>query len=145
MGRGGVWQGVETALSTLDHTCHSVNARLPLDVYLTTVIEARSGGFYTIRTGKDDNGDGVSNDRPPGVVKNSEVGPSYFDVGFNFSKAVEFNRAAGSQMNVFANLSNAFNIPHPGLPSGVVTSPFFMRSFNATSPRTIEFGMEFQF
>ncbi len=126
----------------------SVNARLPLDVYLTTVIEGRSGSFYTIRTGKDDNGDGVSNDRPPGVVKNSEVGPNYFDVGFNFSKAVEFNRAAGPtgpQMNVFANLNNAFNIPHPGLPSGVVTSPFFMRSFNATSPRTIEVGMEFQF
>ena len=124
------------------------NARLPLDVYLTTVIEARSGGFYTIRTGKDDNGDGVSNDRPPGVVKNSEVGPSYFDVGFNFSKAFELNPGtgfAGPQMNVFANLNNAFNMQHPGLPSGVVTSPFFMRSFNATSPRTIEFGMEFQF
>ena len=126
----------------------NVNARLPLDVYLTTVIEAQSGGFYTIRTGKDDNGDGVSNDRPPGVVKNSEVGPSYFDVGFNLSKAFELNSGTGSagpQMNVFANLNNAFNIPHPGLPSGVVTSPFFMRSFNATSPRTIEFGMEFQF
>ena len=125
-----------------------VNARLPLDVYLTTGIEARSGGFYTIRTGKDDNGDGVSNDRPPGVVKNSEVGPGYFDVGFNFSKAFELNSgtgAAGPQMNVFANLNNAFNMQHPGLPSGVVTSPFFMRSFNATSPRTIEFGMEFQF
>ncbi len=126
----------------------SVNARLPLDVYLTTVIDARSGSFYTIRTGKDDNGDGVSNDRPPGDVKNSEVGPNYFDVGFNFSKAFELNpaaRSAGPQMNVFANLSNAFNMQHPGLPSGVVTSPFFMRSFNATSPRTIELGMEFQF
>ncbi len=125
-----------------------VNARLPLDIYLTTVIEARSGGFYTIRTGRDDNRDGVSNDRPPGVVKNSEVGPSYFDVGFNFSKAFELNSGTGSagpQMNVFANLNNAFNMQHPGLPSGVVTSPFFMRSFNATSPRTIEFGMEFQF
>ena len=126
----------------------SVNARLPFDVYLTTVIQARSGAFYTIRTGKDDNGDGVSNDRPPGVVKNSEVGPNYFDVGFNFSKAFELNPSSGSagpQMNVFANLNNAFNMPHPGLPSGVMTSPFFMRSFNATAPRTIEFGMEFQF
>jgi hypothetical protein len=126
----------------------SVNARLPLDVYLTTVIEARSGSFYTIRTGKDDNGNGVSNDRPPGVAKNSEVGPNYFDVGFNFSKAFDLNRSAastGPQMNVFANLSNAFNMQHPGLPSGVVTSPFFMRSFNATSPRTIEVGMRFQF
>ena len=156
-GRRGVWVPVDSYDlrkewgNTVDPRhifSASVNARLPLDVYLTTVIEARSGGFYTISTGKDDNGDGVSNDRPPGVLKNSEVGPNYFDVGFNFSKAFELNPAAGSagpQMNVFANLSNAFNMPHPGLPSGVVTSPFFMRSFNATSPRTIEFGMRFQF
>ncbi len=156
-GRGGVWVPVDSYDlrkewgNTEDprHTFNaSVNARLPLDVYLTTVIEAQSGRFYTIRTGKDDNGDGVSNDRPPGVVKNSEVGPNYFDVGFNFSKAFELNTAAGStgpQLNVFANLSNAFNVQHPGLPSGVVTSPFFMRSFNATSPRTIEVGMRFQF
>ncbi len=156
-GRGGVWVPVDSYDlrkewgNTEDprHTFNaSVNARLPLDIYLTTVIEAQSGRFYTIRTGKDDNGDGVSNDRPPGVVKNSEVGPNYFDVGFNFSKAFELDAASGltgPQMNVFANLSNAFNVQHPGLPSGVVTSPFFMRSFNATSPRTIEIGMRFQF
>ena len=156
-GGGGVWVPVDSYDlrkewgNTEDprHTFNaSVNARLPMDVYLTTVIEAQSGRFYTIRTGKDDNGDGVSNDRPPGVVKNSEVGPHYFDVGFNVSKAFELNRGAGStgpQLNVFANLSNAFNVQHPGLPSGVVTSPFFMRSFNATSPRTIEVGMRFQF
>ena len=128
----------------------SVNARLPLDVYLTTVIRARSGGFYTITTGKDDNRDGSINDRPPGVVKNSEIGPSYFDLSFNFSKAFELNRAAGPntsgpQMNVFANLNNALNMQHPGLPSGVMTSPFFMKSYNATSPRTMQVGMRFQF
>jgi hypothetical protein len=128
----------------------SVNSRLPLDVYLTTVIKAKSGTFYTITTGKDDNKDGVINDRPAGVVKNSETGPNYFDVSFNFSKAVELNRAAGAnatgpQMNVFANVNNAFNMQHPGLPSGVMTSPFFGRSFNATSPRTIQVGMRFQF
>jgi len=129
----------------------SVNSRLPLNVYLTTVIGARSGSRYTITTGRDDNGDGVSNDRPPGIVKNSEVGPNYFDVSFNISKAIEFRRdgsgAAGSgpRMNVFANLSNAFNMTHLGRPSGVMTSPFFRQSFNASSPRQIEVGMRFQF
>ena len=131
----------------------SVNSRLPLDVYLTTTINARSGSFYSITTGKDDNKDGVINDRPPGVPKNSEVGPHYFDVSFNFSKAFELNPAAaggarrcsGPQMNVFANLNNAFNMTHPGTPSGVMTSPFFRKSYNATSPRDIEVGMRFQF
>ena len=128
----------------------SINSKLPLNVYLTTVFKAESGGFYTITTGKDDNKDGVSNDRPPGVVKNSEIGPGYFDVSFNFSKAYEFKHSAGSgatgpQMNVFANVSNALNTQHLGLPSGVMTSPFFGRSYNATSPRTMQVGMRFQF
>ena len=129
----------------------SVNSRLPMDVYLTTVVGARSGRRYTITTGRDDNGDGVSNDRPEGVVKNSEVGPNYFDVSFNISKAFEFGSngsgatGTGPRMNVFANLSNAFNMTHLGTPSGVLRSPFFGRSFNATSPRQIEVGMRFQF
>jgi hypothetical protein len=133
----------------------SVNSRLPTDVYLTTTINARSGEFYTITTGKDDNKDGAINDRPPGIPKNSEVGPHFFNVSFNFSKAFELNRAAspqrgsnsntGPQMNVFANLNNAFNMTHPGTPSGVITSPFFKKSYSATSPREIEVGMRLQF
>jgi hypothetical protein len=128
----------------------TINSKLPLDVYLTTVLNAHSGGFYTITTGKDDNHDGVINDRPTGGGKNTEVGPNYFDVGFNFSKAYELRRRTGpettpAQLNVFANLNNAFNTQHPGLPSGVMTSPFFLRSYNATNPRTMQVGMRFQF
>ena len=135
----------------------SVNSRMPLDVHLTTKITAKSGTAYTIFTGKDDNKDGVSNDRPPGVPKNSAFGPHYFDVSFNISKAVQLNHgpapapnrggpaAQGPQMNVFANLNNAFNMTHPGTPSGVMTSPFFMKSFKASNPREIEVGMRFQF
>jgi hypothetical protein len=132
----------------------SVNSRMPLDVYWTTVIHASSGTYYTITTGKDDNKDGAINDRPPGVPKNSAVGPHFFDVSFNISKAFELNRGgagasgvpgSGPQMNIFANLNNAFNMTHLGRPSGVMTSPFFMQSFSATAPRTVEVGMRFQF
>jgi len=135
----------------------SVNSRMPMDVYLTTKVAFKSGDSYTITTGKDDNQDGVSNDRPPGVPKNSAFGPHYFDISFNVSKAVQLgpgpapapNRAGpaaqGPQMNVFVNLNNAFNMAHAGTPSGVMTSPFFMKSFNATNPRTIEVGTRFQF
>jgi hypothetical protein len=138
------------------HTFNAgVNSRLPLDVYLTTMINARSGEFYNITTGQDDNKDGAINDRPPGVPKNSELGPNYFNVSFNFSKAFQLNSMAGSgrgpdsssapQINVFANLNNAFNMTHLGTPSGVMTSPFFRKSYSADAPRTIEVGMRFQF
>ena len=130
----------------------AVNSRLPLDIYLTTAVQASSGTYYTITTGIDDNQDGAINDRPPGVPKNSEEGPHFFDVSFNVSKAFEFGGGSAvqqggyaPQLNVFANLNNAFNMTHFGRPSGVMTSPFFMRSFNATAPRTVEVGMRFQF
>ena len=138
------------------HTFNAgVNSRLPWDVYLATTINARSGDLYNVTTGRDDNADGVINDRPTGVTKNSEVGPHFFNVSFNVSKAFELKRGgissggsnagASPQLNVFANMNNAFNMTHLGTPSGVMTSPFFMRSFNATSPRTFEVGMRFQF
>jgi hypothetical protein len=132
------------------HTFNSsVNSRLPLNVYLTTNISARSGSFYTITTGRDDNQDGVTNDRPAGVPKFTEVGPHYFNVSFNFSKAFQLKRATtgsgGPQVNVFANLNNAFNMTNPGTPSGVMTSPFFGRSTSASAAREIEAGMRFQF
>jgi hypothetical protein len=134
----------------------SINSRMPLDVYLTTVINARSGNFYSIITGKDDNKDGVINDRPIGVPKNSEVGPHYFNVSFNFSKAFQLSRVASTpgrgsdagsspQVNIFANLNNAFNMTHLGTPSGNMTSSFFKKSFSATAPREIEVGVRFQF
>jgi hypothetical protein len=136
----------------------SVNSRMPLDVYLTTNVNFKSGSYYTITTGKDDNKDGVINDRPIGIPKNSVLGPHFFNVSFNFSKAFPLGHAgrsqaqrggskdsSGQQMNVFANLNNAFNMTHPGTPSGVMTSPFFGRSFNASQPREIEVGMRYQF
>jgi hypothetical protein len=128
----------------------SINSKLPFGGYLTTVLNAHSGTFYTITTGKDDNHDGVINDRPPGAVKNGEIGPGYFDVGLNFSKAYELRKRTGrettpAQMNVFANLNNAFNTQHPGIPSGVMTSPFFLKSYSATNPRTMQVGVRFQF
>jgi hypothetical protein len=128
----------------------SVNTRLPMAVYLTASVNAKSGNWYTITTGKDDNKDGAITDRPPGVPKFSAVGPHFFDLGFNLSKAFELRRAsngagAGPQVNMFANLNNALNMTHYGTPSGVMTSPFFQKSYNANSPRTIEVGMRFQF
>src|SRR5262249_27655271 len=124
----------------------------------TTKINAKSHSYYNITTGKDDNADGFIVDRPAGVQKNSAHGPDFFDVGFNFSKAFALSHgpegaganrrrdtSSGTQINLFANVNNAFNMLHPGTISGVMTSPFFGKAVNANSPREIEVGMRFQF
>jgi hypothetical protein len=42
-------------------------------------------------------------------------------------------------------MTNAFNRPNYARPSGVMTSPNFMRITSAGEPREIEVGMRFQF
>jgi hypothetical protein len=126
----------------------SVNARLPLGVFLTGSLSAQSGRRYTITTGIDDNRDSNATDRPPGVPPNSLTGPNYVNVDFNISKAFFLGRAgsgSGTNLNVFVNMTNAFNRVHYGTPSGVMTSPNFGRSTSASDPREIEVGFRYQF
>jgi hypothetical protein len=126
----------------------SVNSRLPLDVYLTTSFSMNTGNPYSITTGKDDNGDGVVNDRPAGTPRLSHIGPTSRNVSFNISKAFQVRKSrdgSASNLNVFANMSNAFNLVNRGTPSGVLTSKFFGKSTSASNPREIEVGMRFQF
>jgi hypothetical protein len=127
----------------------TVNAQLPLGVFLTGSMATTSGRFYTITTGRDDNRDTSINDRPAGVPRNSAVGPRQLAVDFNVSKAFFLGApdSGGTRknLNVFANMTNAFNRTNLGVPSGVMASPNFGRSTSAFDPREIEIGVRFQF
>jgi len=62
-------------------------------------VRGQSGLPYNITTGRDDNGDGVFNDRPAGVSRNSARGGVQWDVGGRLSYAVGFGtrrQAAGA-------------------------------------------------
>jgi len=132
----------------------SVNAQLPLGIFMTVGFEANSGQPYTITTGRDDNGDTVSNDRPVGVPRNSEIGPGFQATEVNFSKAFFLRRStdagraaggAGTQVNVFANISNALNHVNYQRISSALTSSRFGQPTSAGDPRQIEIGLRFQF
>jgi hypothetical protein len=127
----------------------SVNAQLPLGVFMSTTATASSGRFYSITTGKDDNQDGITNDRPPGVGRNGVNGPERINLDLNISKAIFLGGADGGgtrkNVNVFANMTNALNRTHYGNPSGVMSSSNFGRFTSATDPREVEAGVRFQF
>ena len=132
----------------------SVNAQLPLGVFVTLGVRLRSGELYTITTGRDDNGDTQSNDRPPGVPRNSETGPGFQSMDLNLSKVFFLQRNTGSgqraggggvQVNVFANASNVLNRVNFEDVSGALTSRRFGQPTGAGDPREIEVGMRFQF
>ena len=131
-----------------------VNAQLPLGIFLTLGVRARSGQPYSITTGRDDNGDTESNDRPPGVPRNSGTDPSSLTTDINLSKVFFLRRnagagpragGAGAQINVFANISNALNRANLKDVSGALTSTRFGEPTSADAPREIEVGMRFQF
>ena len=133
----------------------SVNAQLPLGVFMTVGFEANSGQPYTITTGRDDNNDTRSTDRPVGVPRNSEIGPGFQSVTVNLSKVFFLRRdtsdlgraagGAGAQVNVFANITNALNRSNLQRVSGALTSRRFGQPTSAFDPREIEIGVRFQF
>ena len=123
----------------------TLNARLPLGLFLAGTMNANSGRYYTITTGIDNNRDSNVTDRPAGVLPSSLRGPRYMNVDVNLSKAFFLRGDSGPNANVFVNMTNAFNHVHYGTPSGVLTSPNFGKSFNASNPRQIEMGFRFQF
>jgi hypothetical protein len=129
-----------------------VNAQLPFGVFLTVRLQAQSGQPWTITTGRDDNGDTVSSDRPVGVGRNSETGPRFQSTTVNVSKVFYLRRGAGDavggagmQVHVFATITNALNRSNLRSVSGALTSSRFGRPTSADDPREIEIGVRFQF
>jgi len=125
------------------------NSRLPFGVYLTTTLNFGSGDAYSITTGRDDNGDGVTNDRPAGERRNGHYGPGYRTVGLSISKSFAFGRDASGystrSLNLSASMDNAFNTTNLSDPVSALSSNAFGRSLSAEDPREIEASVRFQF
>jgi hypothetical protein len=68
-------------------------ARLPFALRLDGTLRASSAAPYDITTGRDDNGDGVSNDRPIGVGRDAGRGGAQWDLGARLSWSKSFGPA----------------------------------------------------
>jgi hypothetical protein len=131
-----------------------------------------SAGPYNIRTGFDDNGDLIFNDRPAGISRNSARGSGAWTLNGNFSYTLNFGRARvelppGVSMTMMAgmvtttttgassasryrltfsasisNLTNHHNLTGY---SGVMTSPFFGRPQSASGVRRVSLSTSFSF
>ena len=126
----------------------------------------------TIRTGTDDNGDLVFNDRPAGVGRNSARTRSTWNSSANFGYSFTLGKkqvtsGGGVQimggpagltvnptaaqtlpryrLNVGVNIQNLFNQPVYSGFSGVMTSPFFLRPTSASGMRRVTFNTTVSF
>jgi hypothetical protein len=74
-----------------------VNVPLWAGLRANVMTNATSASPYTITTGRDDNGDGVNNDRPAGVGRHSARGKGRWQVNVRLSRTFGFGGARDAQ------------------------------------------------
>jgi hypothetical protein len=121
----------------------------------------------TVRTGLDNNGDTIFNDRPAGVGRNSErtlgqwSSEGYFSYSLGFGKravpaqpGIMITSTGGGlnvqtmapqaqpryRLNIGANITNLLNRPQYSGFSGIMTSPYFLQPTQASGVRRITFN-----
>jgi hypothetical protein len=133
-----------------------------------------SGSPYTIRTGRDDNGDQIFNDRPVGVGRNSLRGEGAFTLsgffalnipigqkklgpmppgimimgspGGNFNvQTMQADALPRFRMGIIVNAQNLTNHRNYVGYSGTLTSPFFGQPTAVQGMRKIDVGLNFNF
>lgn len=105
-----------------------------------------SGKPVDITTGGDDNHDGILNDRPSGVARNTMAGPGTIDLDLNVSH--DFPLTKKKEAKVISVSLNSFNVlNHPNYVTyiGTISSPLFGRPVAAQPPRRMQLDVQFKF
>ena len=133
---------------------------LPKGLRFSTVFYTNSSLPYTITTGKDDNGDTIFNDRPNGILRNSERGiwQKQFDASLGWQVSLEKNKGdlprlsdpnaqiiKGKTLILDITSENIFNQTNFQTFVGVQTSPFFHQPISAANPRRVKISLKFSF
>jgi len=125
---------------------------------------------YTMLSGRDDNGDGIFNDRPAGVGRNTLRASGQTTINANFGYVFAFGRTAGQppvvgvfggggsaqvrtfdpgtaryRLQLFVNVQNLTNERNYVGYSGTLTSPFFGKATAVAGMRKIDFGIGLNF
>jgi hypothetical protein len=102
------------------------------------LIIGNSGRLYSLTTGRDNNGDQSTNDRPPGVPRNSLTGPGSYNVNANFTKLFPL-RKPESHGSVSSTPAGGINPASPqifvGGPGGPVAVPQGSSGSNTPGPK----------
>jgi protocatechuate 3,4-dioxygenase beta subunit len=106
-----------------------------------------AGKPVTITTGADDNHDGIINDRPAGVGRNTMAGPGTINLDLNLSHDFPMSKKKeeAKVLTVSLNSFNVLNHPNYLTYVGTITSPLFGRPVAAQPPRRMQLDVQFKF
>jgi hypothetical protein len=114
---------------------------------LGVALSLYSGKPVDITTGGDDNHDGILNDRPAGIARNTMPGPGLIDLDLNLSHDFPLSKAK-KETRVLSVSLNSFNVlNHPNYVTyiGTQSSPLFGRPVAAQPPRRMQLDVQFKF
>ncbi|HEX9726613.1 MAG TPA: hypothetical protein VGC53_20210, partial [Vicinamibacteria bacterium] len=127
-----------------------------------------TGELYSIDSGRDLNGDQATGDRPPGVARNSEVGPGAWHLDMTLTKDYRLGPVVGEsggddgdrgregrggggdgfdgrRIRFQARVQNLFNHAQPRAYGNVLTSPLFGQPIGYVGGRVITLSLSVAF
>jgi protocatechuate 3,4-dioxygenase beta subunit len=106
-----------------------------------------SGKPVNIITGADDNHDGIINDRPPGIGRNTLPGPGTIGLDLNLAHDFPLSKKK-KESRIISVALNSFNVlNHPNYLTyiGTISSPLFGHPAAAQPPRRMQLDVQFKF
>lgn len=116
---------------------------LPARVLLSAIVTYTSALPFNVQLPNDRNGDGVFNDRPAGVGRNTGRGFDYRAVDLRLSRAFGLTRGVSAEAIVDA--FNVLNRANYQVPNNIVTSPAFGQPTAVNDPRQVQLGVRLLF
>ena len=124
----------------------SGTVQLPWHFTFGTLTTVRSGLPFNITTGQDNNGDGIANDRPAGVTRNTGEGPGQFSVDVHLGRKLTIQRGDRKiDADIGVDSFNVLNHANFNNYVGVITSPLFGRANSASDGRQMQFTLQVHF
>ncbi len=125
---------------------------LPFGTRMGSLFSAATGAPYNITTGFDENGDGVANDRPPGVTRNTGRQPGTVQFDLRLSKVFSLENIfarehhnARRTMELGVDAFNAINRTNVSSIVGVASSSLFGQADSASLARTLQLSVKYSF
>ena len=106
-----------------------------------------SGKPVNVTTGADDNHDGIYNDRPLALPRNTMHGPGLINLDLNIERdfLLVKGKKEGPALTVGLNSFNVLNHQNDVTYVGVISSVYFGKAVSALPPRRMQLNLQFKF